>query len=492
MVSYARISADLRKDEHGVQDQHRVNRETASRLGWTVVHEFTDNDKSAAKMGVVRDDFEAMLRALMTGKLPDGTPVRGVVVLANDRLARRPGDYERFVEAFTYNDGFVFADAKGPANLYSEDVESMGLFGVVISKMEVRMRNSHRARAVSGKVVGGPCPFGWKGDRITLEPDEAALLRQAAREFIGGRSLYSIVMEWQEKDVRTPRGNYWQTRTLRTALAKPRMCGFRELDGEVVRDESGNPIVGEWAPILTPEEWYAVRAIVDARKGRNVKRGGVLGDVLPDDYREHRYLLTDILRCGRVKADGTLCNTPLRIRRTPDKQRHIYYCPDKSVGGCGGVARRGDKVDEFVSEAVLAKLEERQMRSSEVPSLWSGDEELKQALEERNELARGLATGRMTSETFFIAIAPLEERIARLRSEKSRADAAADSQRKRAVTDIEDVRRRWYLEEKDGGLPMSTKRTYVREVFHAVIVHPAGKGRTAFNPDLLEPVWRAD
>ncbi|GAA3407753.1 hypothetical protein [Streptosporangium vulgare] len=31
VVSYARISADLRRDEHGVQDQHKVNRQTAAR-----------------------------------------------------------------------------------------------------------------------------------------------------------------------------------------------------------------------------------------------------------------------------------------------------------------------------------------------------------------------------------------------------------------------------------------------------------------------------
>jgi hypothetical protein len=39
---------------------------------------------------------------------------------------------------------------------------------------------------------------------------------------------------------------------------------------------------------------------------------------------------------------------------------------------------------------------------------------------------------------------------------------------------------------------MSTKRTYVREALHAVIVRPAGRGRTAFNPDLLDPVWREE
>ena len=54
VVSYARISADTTKDEHGVTDQYKVNRETAARLGWVVVYEIADNDWSASKLGVVR------------------------------------------------------------------------------------------------------------------------------------------------------------------------------------------------------------------------------------------------------------------------------------------------------------------------------------------------------------------------------------------------------------------------------------------------------
>jgi DNA invertase Pin-like site-specific DNA recombinase len=105
VVSYARISADTARDEHGVADQHKVNRETAARLGWTVVHEITDNDRSASKLGVVRGGFEQLLRILRSGHLPEGRSVRGVVVVADDRLARRSGDYERFVDALTPQEG---------------------------------------------------------------------------------------------------------------------------------------------------------------------------------------------------------------------------------------------------------------------------------------------------------------------------------------------------------------------------------------------------
>jgi DNA invertase Pin-like site-specific DNA recombinase len=73
VISYARISSDTEKDEHGVEDQHKINVKTAQRHGWQVVARITDNDLSAAKADVKRAGFETMIRALRTGKLPDGS-----------------------------------------------------------------------------------------------------------------------------------------------------------------------------------------------------------------------------------------------------------------------------------------------------------------------------------------------------------------------------------------------------------------------------------
>ncbi|MEU8272898.1 recombinase family protein [Microbispora bryophytorum] len=494
VVSYARISADVRGDEHGVQDQHRVNRETAARHGWTVVHEFTDNDKSAAKADVYRDEFELMLKALRAGKLANGTAVRGVVVVANDRLARRPGDYERFVEAFTYNDGFVFADSKQQSNLYSEDVESMGLFGAVISKMEVRkmqrrMRASHQARALQGRKVGGPRPFGWKEDRIALDEQEAALLRQAARDFVTGSSLYAIVMEWKRRGIKTPRGNDWQMRTLRLTFLNARLCGYRELRGELVRDANGDPVIGEWQPILTPDEWLAVREIIHARRGHSVKRGGAVGTPYPHDFREHRYLLTGILRCGRPIEGGGLCNAILRTKRTKDGERHMYFCPGKAAGGCGGIGRRGDLVDFAISELVLEQMELVQYVDAEDAPEWTREQELKDLEGQLTELTSRWRAREISNNLYFGLVSELEGDIARMRAEKSRILGRAERKRASMEIDMSEIRRRWYLPEEEGGLPLSRKRAHVREMLHAVIVHPAGRGRAPFNPDLLEPVW---
>jgi DNA invertase Pin-like site-specific DNA recombinase len=496
VVSYARISADQKKDEHGVADQRKINRRTAAHHGWTVVHEFTDNDKSAAKADVVRDDFEEMLRVIRAGKLSDGTPVQGVVVMADDRLARRPGDYERFVEAITHQDGRVYSDARGPKDLYSEDVESMGLFGAVISKMEVRkmqrrMRNSHRQRGEAGIPVGGARPFGWQADRLTLDPAEASWLERAALDVLGGRSLHSIVREWQADGLRTSVGNDWSARSLKLALCNPRMCGYRELGGELVRGGDGEPVVGQWAPILTPEQWQAIRAIFEARQGHFVGRDLAVGSAHSADYRDPAYLLSAIARCGNILPDGTRCNTPVRCNKKKGAPCHTYVCRSKAEGGCGGVSRRGDFVDMFVSEAVLAKLEEAQFAPPDAEE-WEGEAEYAAVQEQLNELTAQWNAQKISNELFFKLAPAKETEVHRLRAEKARHDAARATHQAEADTTIAEIRWRWYLPDDDGGLAISVKRTYIRKALHTVIIHPAGKGNKKFDPDLLELIWRED
>lgn len=487
VVAYARISADLAKDGHGVEDQHRVNGESAAAQGWKVVHRYTDNDLSAAKADLIRPEFEDMLKALKKGHLPDGQRVQGAVVLADDRLVRRVGDYERFVDALTYEEGRVYADAKGAKDLYNEDVESMGLFGVVISKAEVRKvkrrtRRSHRRRAEQGIPVGGKRPFGWKGDKLTLESDEARVLGQAARDVIAGKSLHSVQLEWREAGIRTINGNEWASRSLKLALWNPRLCGWRKHNGELVRDVNGLPVVGRWETILSPKEWMAIDALFSSRVGPNIKADGTV-----TDYRTPSYLLTGILRCGKPKPDGGICNAPLRVSaRTNLSGGYLYQCPSRSMGGCGGTGRNGKLVDEYITEAVLAKLEERAARRRESSdSSWGGEDELDRLTKKQRRMLKAWQDDELSDELFFPENHRMEVRIKELR--KERTEFALRQQREAAVTG--DIRERWY----QGKLDMAQKRGLIREAMHAVIVHPVGGGgRRPFNPDLLVPKWKND
>ncbi|MGW3404010.1 recombinase family protein [Streptomyces zhihengii] len=483
VVSYARIFVDTARDGHGVEDQHKVNAETAVRLGWTIVHRYTDNDLSAAKAGVLRPDFETMVKSLKAGHLPDGQPVRGVIVVADDRLARRAGDYERFVDALTYEEGRLYADAKGSKNLYSEDVESMGLFGVVISKMEVRKmqrraRRSHRARAEMGIPVGGKRPFGWQVDKLTLEPEEAAWLAKGAREVIAGRSMHSILREWRDADVRTINGKAWASRSLKLAMWNPRLCGWRKHNGELVRDANGVPVVGRWEPIITSKEWMAIDAIFSARVGPRVKADGTVAD-----YRTPSYLLTGILRCGKPGGDGRICNSPLRAAVRPDLSGgYLYQCPSREMGGCGGTGRNGAKIDEFITEAVLSKLEER-VGAVQVDKRWAGEGELDRLTRKQRKLLQAWQEDQISDELFFPENQRMESRVKQLREDRTRH--VLNQQRAAEVTG--DVRGRW----NSGRLDLAQKRALIREALHAVVVLPVGGGgRRPFNPDLLVPKWR--
>ncbi len=105
-----------------------------------------------------------------------------------------------------------------------------------------------------------------------------------------------------------------------------------------------------------------------------------------------------------------------------------------------------------------------------------------------DELGRVWREGGISNEFFFANVRQIEEKIARLRTEQSRH--ALQVQRRKL--DVDELRRRWYAPEEQGGLDVMRKRAYIREALHAVIVHPNGRGRAAFNPDLLEPIWRED
>lgn len=495
VVSYARISDDGEDDEHGVRNQHRRNGLNAARLGWTVVAEITDNDITATKAELVRDGFEVMVHGLKTDKLPDGTRFVGVVTAAEDRMCRRAGDYERLVDVFIARPGHVFADHRGKLDLYSETVEGMGLVGVVFSKMEARktsrrLRDFHRDRIMDGKPpTGGNRPFGWQDDRATAHPVEAPLLAAAARDHLAGRSLNSIVREWQRGGVKTTTGREWTTTSLKRAFQNPRMCGWRRLNGEIVTDDSGKPYVGSWDALIEPEEWEALDGLFQSRKGKVVGRYGVIGDA-PADFLTRKHLLTGLAICGKPREDGTICGSKLRVGRYPyDYSRHLYQCMPKSLGGCAGTARNGRFVDEHITEAALAKLEERAaMKVASAP--WNRQTELDDYEAMFAALREQWRDRRISNEFYFADAQHLQDKIAELRKDRARHEVGA----KRASLDVDNIRERWFTTDPSKNpLDLSQKRAYLQLALHAVIVHPTprnGRGRAALNPDLLEPVWR--
>jgi hypothetical protein len=75
---------------------------------------------------------------------------------------------------------------------------------------------------------------------------------------------------------------------------------------------------------MTPEQWLAIKAVLDARKGRMFYPDGTIGEALTAEHHQPHHLLTGILRCGRPGADGALCNSPLRVTGHRQVKSFLY------------------------------------------------------------------------------------------------------------------------------------------------------------------------
>ncbi|MFE9001751.1 recombinase family protein [Streptomyces sp. NPDC007875] len=112
---HTRISRDDEGDAPGVARQRTDCERLADLRTWQPVKIYEDNDVSAFKRNVVRDEFELMLKDLRAGLID------GVVAYDLDRLARQPRDLERLIEIFDERPRLEFATVTNDVNLGTAD-----------------------------------------------------------------------------------------------------------------------------------------------------------------------------------------------------------------------------------------------------------------------------------------------------------------------------------------------------------------------------------
>ena len=480
VVAYCRISDDAHKrDGHGVEDQARHCARIADHGRMIVVHRYVDNDKSASKANVVRADFDNMISALERGTTEYGYPVDGVVCVADDRLYRGAHAYERFVDAFTLHPDRVYADETGRHDLYGDGAEYRGLLGVAAARSETkkkkrRARLNHLARAEHGEPVAGRRPFGWNDDKLTLRQGEAAVIRQGVVDLLAGKNITTITRNFIASGHTSTMGNSWQLQTVKQILRNPRICGYRKLNGELVTDAQGNPVVGKWETIVTPKQWYAVCALLENQRSK----GGWDGTGQSGSSR--KYLLTGLLRCGRKLDDGRVCNASLYGR--PARASYTYSCRSVFDGGCNKLSRQGPALDKLITHLVLAKLEKARAEREPVEEEWADETALEAAKRRKAALEEKWQAEEISDSTFFSLLKKEEAEIKRLSNER-KAWAARQEKKRHEVTD---VRAQWT------DMDLQQKREIIFGALEAVMVLPALRGSHKFDPDLIIPVWKQE
>ncbi|MFF1484712.1 recombinase family protein [Streptomyces sp. NPDC058319] len=470
---YTRVSRDDEGEALGVARQQQDCERLADLRSWQAVKVYEDNDVSAFKRHVVREEFELMLTDLRAGLID------GIVAYDLDRLARQPRDLERLIEIYDERPRLEFATVTNDINIGTPDGRTMARIMVAFANKSShdasrRIQRKHLELAQQGKDSGGPAPYGWrKDDRTKVDPDAAKAIREAQREILAGVRIGTIRTRWQEQGLGNPRAG-----TKRMAhhhvehiLTNPRLVGYRTYHGEILHGEDGRPVMGEWEPINALEEWEAVCAAVAERKRKH-----------PGKTLARKYLLSGIARCG-------LCKTKIRGQINQKWQpgskaaRFTYQCSVVN-GGCGKVGRVGDPVDRLIAQLVL---EEQRARAAvtavPVDQRWSREAELQQINEDIAQLVAAERSKQITVTTLLQLLPPKERERDELKLERARF--YKEQKQAEAKNDTTDVTVDEFL-----ALPVERQQEIVLHSLSAVIIHPAGRGRRKFDPSLIEPVWR--
>ncbi|WP_425831403.1 recombinase family protein [Streptomyces fractus] len=454
--TYVRVSDDGRdaEGEHtraGVRRQDHRCRAFAERLGWTVVRTYEDNDITAAHPDVRRPAFEELLLDLQSGF------VQGVVFLHADRLVRMEADAARLTGLFRSDPRLVGRDCEGGTDLSTEAGRALLTVQAVLGGMEVnavrrRLNGVHRELALQGRAHNGKRPFGWQRDNRSLEAFESGLLRRAILDIPEGKTIAAVRKEWTEAGVKPTAEGRGPLRdgVVRNRLLNPRVCGYRVYISTADRKAAsvlwlpdhvltvdGEPVVGEWDPIVTPEEWRTAVDVLAERRDRAKAARTTPGG----HSRQHAtYLLSGIARCGTCgsRMYGKVDYAALRH----GQEIFRYQCVVRE-GGCGGLKRVGPPLDELVQQAYFDVARRR------------GEEPHEEA-----DVDRSAAVGVLAYQQ-------------RKRS--------AEAMRIRAETG--EVLAEWDTYTVD------MRRERLTRAIRAVLVHKVGRGKR-FDPAAVEIIWR--
>ena len=331
---YCRISLAADGDTVKTDDQERICRELAARLGWEISEGvglpfkhgvYTDNNKSAWQRNRNRPAWNEMLQDIEAGK------INGIIVYHGDRLVRRGQDLSKL---------FDYAETKGvklasPSGTHDLDRDRMMLWIRAAFAEEESQRTSERRKSQyerwrrEGKVRPGGRggrAYGFATDGLTHVPAECDHVRDMAAMLLAGKPTGALVRDAAERGALTPAGSVFSHGTIRKMLARPRYAGLMP-DGENA---------AAWKPVLGRRDWERVCEILDAKTA-----------TFAYATNARRWLLSGIAVCGA-------CEAPMQIRPSKGRGRQEhengYAC---NRAGCRKVYRSAPLLDAYVGRRVV-------------------------------------------------------------------------------------------------------------------------------------------
>lgn len=452
---YCRISDDREGAGLGVERQEKDCRKLAADLGWDVAAVYVDNDLSAYNRRKPRKGYLSLLADV------EARTVTGLVAWHNDRLHRSSRELEDFIDVVEASGAAIQTVKAGRYDLTTPAGRlNARLIGAVAQYESEQKAVRNRAKALqladAGQLGnGGPRPFGYQADRITIRDDEANLLREAYRDVLAGKGLATICKDWHARGVKTTQGRDWSPQTLKPCLLRARNMGWREHKGRLAA-------VAVWDPIVDEETWRQAKAILTSPSRTS---GGV--------PFVRKYLLTGLLRCG-------LCGAKLVPHRAKDEVQRFVCHRVAAKDNCGRIGVVYEPAEDLVVKAVLARLTAAGQQVDPERPEDPTDALRAQIAAEEAKLERLVEVYEGDDDALEMRRAGQRhrERIATLRQQIN--DAAATQR----LADPISVLDAW------PDYDLHQRRAILEQIVERVDVGPAVRGRNYFDRDRLTVVWR--
>lgn len=305
---YLRISLDREMDGLAIDRQREQCEALAKYRQWQVVETYVDQSKSATDRTKVRPAYDRMVADYKAGAFD------AIICYDLDRLTRQPRQLEDWIDASELR-GLALVTANGDADLSTDGGRMYARIKAAIARAEMERKGARQSsaqlqRAKQGRAPKGMRPLGYtvSGDVI---PDEAEAVRAIYRLFtrtdhreslrslarglsgtepIDGlrpRPKHSHIVSAERAERRLAEGKAprpiepdgeWSPSTVLGILRNPRYAQMstytpktaqpdggrrRTWRAQILRDDAGEPIRGQWDAIVDDETWWRAQSILD-------------------------------------------------------------------------------------------------------------------------------------------------------------------------------------------------------------------------------------
>lgn len=500
---YLRISLDREMDGLAIDRQREDCEKLAQFRGWEIVETYVDQSISASDKTKKRPAYLRMVQDYEAGLLD------AIVCYDLDRLTRQPRELEDWIDR-AESRGLLLVTANGDADLSTDGGRMYARIKAAVARAEVerkgaRQSRAHVQRARQGRPPKGVRPLGYTTSGELIE-HEAEAVRAIYAAFLRGDSLQgiaralsgtqgdgegarvphlplhsrTIVLERnarREAEGKAPRpipeDRPWSASTVLGILRNPRYAGYsvytskdtrsqeagesrrKALRDNLVKDEHGELVLGQWEAIVEADEWWTVQNLLDD-PARVTNRSG-------STVRKH--LGAGLYRCE-------VCGERVRTRA------RYYSC------SAGHLNRTRDAIDDFVRALVVARLQKKDLKRRKKQA----DPKVKDAFSER--IAQHRARIARAERDYDSQVIEGED-LARIRKAARAEIARLEAERLASGTGtvlgpilgVDDPAAA-FLE-----APMALQRTMI-DTLMTVRLRRAKQGKKGFDPESVEIVWK--